>query len=112
MKGKNHFSAIKGIVPESSLIVGEHFHTKYDIPFENIGSITGPCHAEEVAMERLSYLTIACSDKEKAKYVAKILSSHYIKAKTTDDIIGTEYAAVLKNICCCCRNCSWFRLWR
>ena len=80
------------------MIVGEHFHTKYDIPFENIGVITGPCHAEEVAMERLSYLTIACSDKKKAKYVAKNLSSHYIKAKTTDDIIGTEYAAVLKNI--------------
>ena len=67
LKGKIIFSAIKGIVPESSLIVGEHFHTKYDIPFENIGVITGPCHAEEVAMERLSYLTIACSDKKKAK---------------------------------------------
>ncbi len=92
------FSAIKGIVPETSLIVGEHFHTKYDIPFDNIGVITGPCHAEEVAMERLSYLTIACSDRKKAKYVADNLSSYYIKAKTTDDIIGTEYAAVLKNI--------------
>ena len=92
------FSAIKGIVPESSLIVGEHFHTKYNIPFDNIGVITGPCHAEEVAMERLSYLTIACSDRKKAKYVAQKLSFHYIKAKTTDDIIGTEYAAVLKNI--------------
>jgi len=98
LSGKIIFSAIKGIVPESSLIVGEHFHTKYDIPFENIGVITGPCHAEEVAMERLSYLTIACSDRKKAKYVAQNLSSHYIKAKTTDDIIGTEYAAVLKNI--------------
>lgn len=92
------FSAIKGIVPETSLIVGEHFHSKYNIPYDNIGVLTGPCHAEEVAMERLSYLTIACSDKIKAKYVAKNLSSYYIKAKTTDDIIGTEYAAVLKNI--------------
>ena len=98
LEGKIIFSAIKGIVPESSLIVGEHFNTKYNIPFENIGVITGPCHAEEVAMERLSYLTIACSDRKKAKYVATNLSSHYIKAKTTDDIIGTEYAAVLKNI--------------
>jgi glycerol-3-phosphate dehydrogenase (NAD(P)+) len=98
LEGKIIFSAIKGIVPETSLIVGEHFHKKYNIPFENIGVITGPCHAEEVAMERLSYLTIACSDRKKAKYVAKNLSSHYIKAKTTDDIIGTEYAAVLKNI--------------
>ncbi len=92
------FSAIKGIVPETSLIVGEHFHTHYHIPYENIGVITGPCHAEEVALERLSYLTIACRDKVKAKMVAKNLSSHYINAKISDDIIGTEYAAVLKNI--------------
>jgi len=92
------FSAIKGIVPESGLIVGEHFHKNYQIPLENIGVITGPCHAEEVAMERLSYLTIACIDPEKAKLVSKYLSSNYIKTKTSDDIIGTEYAAMLKNI--------------
>ena len=92
------FSAIKGIVPETSLIVGEHFHEKYNIPYENIGVITGPCHAEEVALERLSYLTIACGDAEKAKVMAKNLSGNYIKAKITDDIIGTEYAAMLKNI--------------
>jgi glycerol-3-phosphate dehydrogenase (NAD(P)+) len=92
------FSAIKGIVPESSLIVGEHFHHKYDIPYYNIGVITGPCHAEEVALERLSYLTIACGDQEKAKIVAKYLSGDFIKAKISDDIIGTEYAAMLKNI--------------
>ncbi len=92
------FSAIKGIVPETGLIVGEHFHEKYNIPFENIGVITGPCHAEEVALERLSYLTIACDDQEKATLVAKNLSSHYIKTKISDDIIGTEYAAMLKNI--------------
>ena len=63
------------------MIVGEHFHKTYSIPYENIGVITGPCHAEEVAMERLSYLTIACSDKQTAKYVAKNVSSYYIKAK-------------------------------
>lgn len=92
------FSAIKGIVPETGLIVGEHFHKQYNIPFENIGVITGPCHAEEVALERLSYLTIACFDEEKAKLVAENLSSSYIKTKISDDIIGTEYAAMLKNI--------------
>ncbi|KAF2331205.1 MULTISPECIES: NAD(P)H-dependent glycerol-3-phosphate dehydrogenase [Flavobacterium] len=92
------FSAIKGIVPETSLIVGEHFHIQYDIPYYNIGVITGPCHAEEVALERLSYLTIACGDPDKAKTVAKTLSGNYIKAKISDDIIGTEYAAMLKNI--------------
>jgi glycerol-3-phosphate dehydrogenase (NAD(P)+) len=98
IKDKIVFSAIKGIVPETGLIVGEHFHEKYKIPFESIGVITGPCHAEEVALERLSYLTIACADKEKAELVANDLKSDYIKTKISDDIIGTEYAAMLKNI--------------
>ncbi len=98
LKDKIIFSAIKGIVPETGLIVGEHFHEKYNIPFENIGVITGPCHAEEVALERLSYLTIACADPKKAKLVAENLRSNYIKTKISDDIIGTEYAAMLKNI--------------
>lgn len=92
------FSAIKGIVPETGLIVGEHFHQEYDIPFQNIGVITGPCHAEEVAMERLSYLTAACQNEQNAKDMAKALESWYINVKTSDDIIGTEYAAMLKNI--------------
>lgn len=67
LKDKIIFSAIKGIVPETSLIVGEHFHEHYNIPFENIGVITGPCHAEEVALERLSYITIACANEDNAK---------------------------------------------
>ncbi|UUC46385.1 NAD(P)H-dependent glycerol-3-phosphate dehydrogenase [Flavobacterium cerinum] len=98
LKDKIIFSAIKGIVPETSLIVGEHFHKTYDIPYDNIGVITGPCHAEEVALERLSYLTIACGDMKTAKVMAKNLNSHYIKTKISDDIVGTEYAAMLKNI--------------
>jgi glycerol-3-phosphate dehydrogenase (NAD(P)+) len=98
LEGKVIFSAIKGIVPESSLIVGDHFFTNYQIPFKDIGVITGPCHAEEVALERLSYLTIACADEKKAKIVADALSCEYIKCTTSDDIIGTEYAAMLKNI--------------
>jgi glycerol-3-phosphate dehydrogenase (NAD(P)+) len=98
LKGKVIFSAIKGIVPETSLIVGEHFHQKYDIDYDNIGVITGPCHAEEVALERLSYLTIACGSEDKARNMANNLNSHYIKTKISDDIIGTEYAAMLKNI--------------
>ena len=98
LKEKVIFSAIKGIVPETGRIVGEHFNEKYEIPLENIGVITGPCHAEEVALERLSYLTIACIDEKKADVLAEMISSEYIKCKTSDDIIGTEYAAVLKNI--------------
>ncbi|PWG05907.1 NAD(P)H-dependent glycerol-3-phosphate dehydrogenase [Polaribacter aquimarinus] len=92
------FSAIKGIVPETGLIIGEHFNQVHNIPLENIGVITGPCHAEEVAMERLSYLTIACQDETKASFVGTSLESWYIKTKISDDIIGTEYAAMLKNI--------------
>ena len=98
LKGKFFFSAIKGIVPETSLIVGDHFFTNLNIPFKDIGVITGPCHAEEVALERLSYLTIACADDKKAQTVADHLSCDYIKCKTSEDIIGTEYAAMLKNI--------------
>jgi glycerol-3-phosphate dehydrogenase (NAD(P)+) len=98
LKGKIFFSAIKGIVPETSLIVVDHFFTNLKIPFKDIGVITGPCHAEEVALERLSYLTIACADDKKAQIVADHLSCDYIKCKTSEDIIGTEYAAMLKNI--------------
>ncbi len=98
LQGKVIFSAIKGIVPESSLIVGDHFFTHHKIPFKDIGVITGPCHAEEVALERLSYLTIASADEEKAQLIADKLSSDYIKCTTSDDVIGTEYAAMLKNI--------------
>ncbi|WP_299015001.1 NAD(P)H-dependent glycerol-3-phosphate dehydrogenase [uncultured Polaribacter sp.] len=98
LENKIIFSAIKGIVPETGLIVGEHFNEKYNIPLENIGVITGPCHAEEVAMERLSYLTIACKDENKAELLGNSLQSWYIKTKISDDIIGTEYAAMLKNI--------------
>ena len=98
IKDKIIFSAIKGIVPETGLIIGEHFHKVFNIPFENIGVITGPCHAEEVAMERLSYLTIACQDEKKAILIEESLRGWYIKTKISDDIIGTEYAAMLKNI--------------
>ncbi|MDZ7613188.1 MAG: NAD(P)H-dependent glycerol-3-phosphate dehydrogenase [Flavobacteriaceae bacterium] len=98
LDGKVIFSAIKGIVPETGLVIGEYFHQYYQIPYENIGVITGPCHAEEVAMEKLSFLTLACQDKDKAKLMGKKMASRYMKIKITDDIIGTEYAAVLKNI--------------
>lgn len=98
LENKVIFSAIKGIVPETSLIVGDHFNTYYKVPFNNIGVISGPCHAEEVALERLSYLTIASADNEKAEIVADALRSDYIKCTTSDDVLGTEYAAMLKNI--------------
>lgn len=98
LEDKVVFSAIKGIVPESSLIVGDHFNTYYKVPFNNIGIISGPSHAEEVAMGRLSYLTIAGADNEKAEIMANVLRSDYIKCTTSDDVLGIEYAAMLKNI--------------
>lgn len=98
IKDKVVVSAVKGIIPESGLLVGEHFHDIYHIPFENIAVIAGPCHAEEVALERLSYLTISCADPVTAQAIANNLSSSYINTKTSDDIIGVEYAVMLKNI--------------
>jgi glycerol-3-phosphate dehydrogenase (NAD(P)+) len=98
LEDKVIISAIKGIIPETSLIVGEHFHQTYNVPYDNIAVLTGPCHAEEVALERLSYLTIACKNKEYAEVIEKCLGSHYIRVKLTDDIVGAEYAAMLKNI--------------
>ena len=98
LRDKIVFSAIKGIVPETGLIVGEHLNETYEIPFDNIGVITGPCHAEEVALERLSYLTVACANEENAKFLANFLSCEYINVKTSEDVTGTEYAAMLKNI--------------
>ncbi len=92
------FSAIKGIVPEHNLIVGEFFSQVYNVPFSAIGVITGPCHAEEVAMEKLSYLTVASQNTEVAEYLAAQFRCRYIKATVSDDIYGTEYAAVLKNV--------------
>lgn len=85
-------------MPETGKLVGEHFHDVYSVSYENIAVISGPCHAEEVALERLSYLTIACADEEKAKQIANALSSNYIKTSTSDDVIGIEYAVMLKNI--------------
>ncbi len=98
LENKIIVSAIKGIVPEHNLIIGEYFNTQFNIPYDQIAVITGPCHAEEVALEKLSYLTIACENQQYAETIAKALSCRYIKTITSDDIFGTEYSAVLKNV--------------
>jgi glycerol-3-phosphate dehydrogenase (NAD(P)+) len=97
-KNKVVFSAIKGIVPDELLIVGEYMQQKFSVPVGNMGVITGPCHAEEVAMERLSYLTIACQTSSNATLLAEKMNCRYIKTTVSDDIYGTEYSAVLKNV--------------
>jgi glycerol-3-phosphate dehydrogenase (NAD(P)+) len=96
--GKTICSGIKGFIPEDNCIVGEFLNKSYDVPFSDIVIITGPSHAEEVAMEKLTYLTIASQDKARAKKVASLLKNHFLRTIISDDIFGTEYAAVMKNI--------------
>lgn len=97
-KGKILISAIKGIIPENSKLPAIYFNEDLGVPFEKIGIISGPCHAEEVAMERLSYLTVAVPDQEIAEYISLKLNCRYIKSMVSDDVAGTEIAAVLKNV--------------
>jgi glycerol-3-phosphate dehydrogenase (NAD(P)+) len=91
-------SGIKGIVPGDNSVVGEYLHNRYNVPFENIVIITGPSHAEEVAMEKLTYLTFASQDEALAGSVADLFSNRWIRTVISSDIFGTEYAAVMKNI--------------
>lgn len=98
ISSKTVISAVKGIIPESGLLVGEHIHQKFRVDLNNIVVLSGPCHAEEVALERLSYLTIACANLDIASAIADQFSSNYIKTSTSDDVVGAEYAAMLKNI--------------
>ena len=98
IKDKFIVTAIKGIVPDENLVCSEYFHQVFDVPYENLACLGGPSHAEEVALERLSYLTVACADRQKALAFADVLSSDYIKTKTSDDVLGIEYSSVLKNV--------------
>ena len=98
LRDKVVFSAVKGIIPEYHAIPARFIHKTFGTPYDNIGIICGPCHAEEVAMERLSYLTIASQDDEIAEEVADLLAFRYIKTTVSDDLFGTELSAVLKNV--------------
>ena len=98
LRDKYVITAIKGIVPDENLVCSEYFHQVFDVPYNNLACIGGPSHAEEVALERLSYLTVGCADREKAIAFAEILSSDFIKTKTSTDVLGIEYSSVLKNV--------------
>lgn len=98
LKDKFIITAIKGIVPDENLIVSEYFHQEYGVPEEQIAVLAGPCHAEEVALERLSYLTIGCSNRDSAKYLTKRFANHFIKTSVSQDVPGIEYSSVLKNV--------------
>ncbi len=91
-------SAIKGIVPSIKMIVGEFLNTKYQVALEDIVVVGGPCHAEEVALEKLSYLTFASKNTANSAVVAQYFQTHYIKTVVSNDLLGVEYGAVLENI--------------
>ena len=98
LENKIIISAIKGIIPEYHAIPARFFHKTFGVPYEQIGIICGPCHAEEVALEKLSYLTVACPDTEMAQWFSEKLACRYIQVGYNDDLFGTEIAAVLKNV--------------
>lgn len=91
-------SAVKGVVPETLQIIGDYLHNEWKLPYDHIAVIAGPSHAEEIALEKLSYLTIASQDSKKAEFIASLLKTKYVRTKISNDIFGTEYAAMLKNI--------------
>lgn len=97
-KGKFVFSALKGMIPNDNMVMSEYLADNFKIPQNNIGVISGPCHAEEVALERLSFLTVASSDEEKATHLAEAISSRIMKTQVSNDVVGIELASVLKNI--------------
>lgn len=98
LTNKTIVTAIKGIVPDENLVCSEYFHRVFKVPESNLAVIGGPSHAEEVAMERLTYLTVGCTDLEKAQALTEVLASSYVKTKISPDVIGIEYASVLKNV--------------
>lgn len=98
LTGKKLVTAVKGIIPEQNRIPVRFFHKEYGVAYEDMCMISGPCHAEEVALERLSYLTIAGQDEEFNTKIANLLACRYIKTTTSDDLFGIELSAILKNI--------------
>lgn len=98
MREKMVVTAIKGIVPEESLTVSRYFQRQYNVPEEQVACIGGPSHAEEVALDRLCYLTVGCRDIENANIVADLFANKYVKTSVSRDIEGIEYSSVLKNV--------------
>ena len=98
MSKKMVISAVKGMISEENLLVTEYMHQQFNVPIENLGVIAGPCHAEEIALERLSYLTVGCKDMEKAIAWQKLFTTPYVHTTPSNDVEGLEYASVMKNI--------------
>lgn len=97
-QNKKMISAVKGMIPETNQIVSDYLHTQFNKSSKEIACISGPCHAEEVAQERLSYLTIASENQQLVEELLPLFRCRYINCIGSDDIVGIEHAAVLKNI--------------
>ena len=95
---KQVVSAVKGVIPTCNRIVSRYFTEHYGVDPDNVMVIGGPCHAEEVALGRLSYLTIGCHNTHKASAFASCISSRAMRTVISHDVEGIEYAAVLKNV--------------
>jgi glycerol-3-phosphate dehydrogenase (NAD(P)+) len=95
---KKVVSAIKGLLPEKNILLNYYLQQQFNVPLENYFAVLGPCHAEEVAAEKLSYLTFSGSDITTASEIASHFTTEYINTITNHDILGVQYAAVLKNI--------------
>ena len=91
-------TAIKGIVPDENLVISDYFNKFYGVPAEHVVALSGPCHAEEIALERTSYLTIACPDREVGRLISSIVGGDYLRTSLSEDMYGVEYGAVLKNV--------------
>lgn len=98
LAGKKIVSAIKGIIPENNLLLNQYLEQEFDFPVSDYFTVMGPCHAEEVAAERLSYLTFSGTDTETTKDIATYFTTHYINTVTNSDVLGVQFAAILKNI--------------
>ena len=98
MSQKMVISAVKGMIPDENLLVTDYMHKYFNVPEENLGVIAGPCHAEEIALERLSYLTVGCKDLEKARQWSKLFDTQYVRTTPSNDVEGLEFASVMKNI--------------
>lgn len=98
VKGKIFLSAIKGIVPVHNILLNEYLNIEFGVPQKNYVCITGPCHAEEVAAEKLSYLTFSGNNLATTKSVASNFNTNYLKTIITQDVYGVQFAAILKNI--------------
>lgn len=97
-EGKKIISAVKGILPQENILLNDYLSQHFDVKLENYFSLLGPCHAEEVAAEKLSYLTFSGIDELNTRKIAAYFHNHYINTIINPDVLGVQYAAVLKNI--------------